>query len=76
MPPGVLTATSTFPAPSAGDVAVHTVVDAQLTPVPALGPKATVVEPATNPVPVTVTALPPPTGPAPGLMVRTVGVAS
>ena len=69
--------TSTVPAEAAGEVAVHEVVEVQLTEVPAPVPKATVVaEPMTKPVPVMVTTVPPPGGPATGLSPVTVGTAS
>jgi hypothetical protein len=55
MPPAVVTVTSTTPADSPGEVAVHEVDDEQLTEVPALAPKATVVDPTTKPVPEMVT---------------------
>ena len=47
-----------------------------MTEVPALVPKSTVVEPETNPVPLTVTVLVPPWGPLFGLTEVTVGGAS
>ena len=43
------------------------------TEVPALEPKSTLVEPETNPVPVSVTVLVPPWGPLFGLTLVTVG---
>ena len=76
VPPGVVTVMSTTPAEPAGDVAEHEVLDEQLTAVPALPPKATVDEPTTKPVPVIVTAVPPPIGPAFGLTEVTVGTTS
>jgi len=74
----VLTLTSIVLAASAGDVAVHDVVEAQLTVELAVKPKSTVVAPAPvrKLVPVTVTVVPPPAGPAVGLTPVTVGTAS
>jgi hypothetical protein len=72
-PTGVVTLTSTVPAACAGEVAVQVVVDEQLTAVPAVPPKSTVVEPAANPVPVMVTLVPPACGPAVGLTAVTEG---
>ena len=76
VPPGVVTLTSMAPAEADGEVAVHEVVEAQLTEVPAPAPKATVVvpEPTTKPVPVMVTRVPP-SGPAAGLRRVTAGMA-
>ena len=76
VPPGVVTVMSTTPADSAGDVAVHEVLEEQLTEVPALPPKATVLEPTTKPVPVIVTTVPAESGPKSGLMAPTVGARS
>jgi hypothetical protein len=77
VPPGVLTVTSTVPAVSEGELAAQ-LVFVQLTAVAALEPKLTVVEtePETKPVPVTVTTVPPKSGPADGLMEVTVGITS
>ena len=61
-PDVVVTSTSTVPVP-AGEVAAHEVDDEQLTPVAAVPPKATVVDPGTKLVPVMVIGVPPPTGP-------------
>ena len=72
MPAGVCTVTSTVPADSAGESAVHDVLDEQLTPVAAVEPKLTV-SPNWKPVPVMVTVVPPAVGPAVGLMAVTVG---
>jgi hypothetical protein len=52
-------------------MALHEVVEAQLTEVPAEAPKATVLAPTTKPVPVMVTSVPPPTGPLSGEMALT-----
>ena len=68
--------TSTFPAASAGEVAVHKTAEEQLTAVPAVSPKLAVVAPVTKPVPVMDTAVPAVSGPADGLMALTVGTAS
>jgi len=62
VPPGVVTVRSTVPAEPDGEVATQVVVDEQLTEVPGVTPKATVVEPTTKPVPVTVTTEPPVSG--------------
>jgi hypothetical protein len=72
-PPTVVTVRSTVPAASSGEVAVHEVVDEQLTEVPAVPPKLAVVEPTTKLVPVIVTTVPPPTGPTPGVIAVTTG---
>ena len=61
VPPGVVTCTSTVPAACAGAVAVQDVAE-QDTPVAALPPKVIAVAPVRF-VPVTVTAVPPATGP-------------
>jgi hypothetical protein len=74
VPPAVVTVTSTGPVPG-GDVAVHEVLDVQVTGVPVV-PKVAVVAPGTKPVPVTVTTVPPASGPAAGETPETVGVAS
>ena len=76
VPPAVVTVRSTTPADPAGEVALHEVVEAQLTDVPALAPKATVVEPTTKPVPEMVTTSPPLVVPAAGLIPVTLGRAS
>ena len=68
--------TSTTPADSAGEVAVHEMFEEQLTEVPAVDSKATVLEPTTKPVPEMVTTSPPPVPPAFGLTPVTIGVAS
>jgi len=56
-------------------VAIQVVLEAQLTAVAAAPPKVAVV-PITNPLPVTVTAVPPPSGPPLGLSALTVGTGS
>jgi hypothetical protein len=73
--PPVVTVTSTEPATPTGLVAVHVVTELQLTAVPAAVPKLTVTADAVveNPVPVMVTTVVPPRGPALGLMAVTVG---
>ena len=76
VPPAVVTVRSTTPADPAGEVALHEVVEVQLTEVPAPAPKATVVEPTTKPVPVMVTTSPPLVVPAAGLIPVTLGTAS
>jgi hypothetical protein len=78
VPPGVLTVMSTGPADSAGDVAVHDVVEEQLAPDEGVDPKLTVVAPAPvkKLVPVMVTDVPPPAGPIVGLTALTVGALS
>ena len=73
-PPVVVTVTETVPVP-AGTVTVSEVALATLTEVPAVEPKSTAVEPETNPVPATVTELPPAWGPLFGLTEVTVGAA-
>ena len=75
VPPGVVTVTSTVPAAPAGEVTVIVVEFTTVTPVPAFAPKFTVA-PATKPVPVTVTEVPPAMGPASGETAVTVGTAS
>ena len=71
--PDTMTVTSTLPATADGEVAVHRVTVAQVTAVAATDPKLTVPGPATNPVPVMVMTVPPPRGPAEGVMAETVG---
>ena len=66
VPPGVVTVTLTTPAEPEGDVAVQVVLEEQLTAVPALPPKETVLEPTTKTVPVMVTTSPPPCPRCPG----------
>ena len=68
VPPEVVTVTSTVPATSAGEVAVHKVVEVHETAVPAVPPKLAVVEPTTKLVPVMVTTVPPTSGPLLGEM--------
>jgi hypothetical protein len=68
----VETVTETVPVP-AGTTTLSEVPLATVTEVPADEPKATVVDPETNPVPATVTALPPVWGPLVGLTPVTVG---
>ena len=76
VPPGVVTVTSTTPASSAGEVAMQVVAREQLADVPAVAPKATVVLPTMNPVPVMVTTVEPARGPDVGVMPVTTGRAS
>jgi hypothetical protein len=74
VPPAVDTVMSTVPDPD-GEVAVHDVVETQVAGAPVV-PKVAVVAPGTNPAPVTVTTVPPASGPAAGETPETVGVAS
>ena len=74
VPPGVVTVTSTVPAAPAGDVMERDVGEATTNPVPATVPNFTTVAPV-NPVPVTVTEIPPANGPAAGEIPVTVGMA-
>ena len=67
----ILTAPPLIDEPS-GDVTVRLVLDVTLTLVPGLLPKSTVM-PLTNPVPPTVTEVPPAMGPLGGLTLLTVG---
>lgn len=60
----------------AGDVAAQLVVVLQLTKVAALKPNLALVDPTTNPVPVNVTTVPPPSGPADAFIAVTVGMTS
>ena len=62
----VVTVMWTVPAASAGDVAVHDVVEVQLECEASVDPKSTV-WPIWNPVPVMVTEVPPVVGPTAGL---------
>ena len=66
LPPGVETTTSTRPAAWGGVVTVRVFSSVTVTPVPASPPKATVVAPATKPLPVMVTTSPPVSAPRPG----------
>ena len=70
----VETVTETVPVP-AGTTTVSEVGLVTSTEVPALGPKSTLVDPETNPLPVTVTVLVPPAGPLSGVTALTVGAA-
>jgi hypothetical protein len=72
-PPAVLTVTSTVPAASAGEVTVQLVVDEQLTAVAAVPPKLAAVVPTAKLVPVTVTTVPPASGPEFGKIALTTG---
>ena len=71
MPPRPATVTSTVPEPD-GAVATREVDEVTVTPVAGLAPKLTV-DPESNPVPVTVTAVPPAEEPVNGLIPVTVG---
>jgi hypothetical protein len=75
VPPGVVTITFTTPAFPGGDVTVREVALAITTLVAGVEPKETVA-PGTNPVPATVTVLPPATNPDAGITPVTVGNAS
>ena len=76
LPPGVVTAMSTEPVAPAGEVATHVVAVEHATAVAVVPPNLAVVDPVTNPVPVTVTKVPPASGPATGVMAVTVGTGS
>ena len=67
---------STGPALPAGEVTEQVVVDEHDTAVAAVRPNLAVVAPATKPVPVMLTTVPPTNGPAVGEMALTVGTAS
>ena len=67
---------STVPTASCGEVTEHKRADEQLTDVPAVPPKLALVLPVMKPVPVTVTTVPPTSGPTLGLMAVTVGATS
>jgi hypothetical protein len=71
-PPAVVTVTSTVPAEPAGAVALMRVALTTVNEVAALLPKLTAVAPV-NAVPVTVTTVPPATGPEMGEILVTVG---
>ena len=70
----VETVTETMPLPE-GTTTVSEVELVTSTEVPAVEPKSTLVDPESNPVPVTVTVLVPPAGPLSGLTALTVGAA-
>ena len=74
VPPGVVTVTSTVPALPAGAVAVMLVALLIVKLVAAVEPNLTAVAPVRL-VPVIVTDVPPPVGPAVGLICVTVGAA-
>ena len=65
VPPGVVTVTARGPAGSAGETTLSEVALDTVTAPAAVAPKATV-DPNVNPVPVTVTDVPPASGPALG----------
>ena len=69
----VVRVTSTTPALADGEVTVQLVVDEQETAAGA-DPKLAVVDPTTNPVPVTVTTVPPASGPELGEIPLTTAV--
>ena len=70
-----MTVTSTVPAALPGEVAIRVVALVTVTEVAGVVPKLTV-EPAVKPEPVTVTRVPPATGPEVGAMAVTAGTAS
>ncbi len=74
VPLGVVMVTSATPAASAGEVAVTWVAEVTVN-VEVTSPKSTALAPV-NPVPVMVTVVPPPSGPAPGLSELTAGATS
>ena len=76
LPPGVVRITAAVPAVPDGVVTEQVVAVRQLMAVPAEPPTVTEVDPVTNPVPVTVTGVPPTSGPAAGVMAVTVGTGS
>ena len=76
VPPGVVMVMSRVPGGWAGEVAVIDVVELTVMLVAGPVPKATVVAPGTNPVPVMVTTVPPASGPPLGLVAMTIGTGS
>ena len=72
VPPAVDTVTSTVPEPG-GEVAEHEMSEVQLTDSAPAPPKAAVMPPGTNPVPVRITNVPPLRGPFWGSTAVTVG---
>lgn len=75
VPPAVVALMSTVPADRAGLITVQVFASLQLTCVPAVEPnlKLVPVVPATKPVPLIVTVVPPAVGPLAGLIAVTVG---
>ena len=73
VPPGVVTVTSTVPADCAGSTAVMLVALLTVKVVAVVDPKLTAVAPVRL-VPVIVTGVPPPVGPAVGATCVTVGL--
>ncbi len=73
VPPAVVTEMSTRPIEPAGEVAEQMVTVEQLTEVPGVLPKLTVVDPGTNPVPLMLTTVPPVGEPVVGVTAVTVG---
>ena len=73
--PATVTVTCTAPAEPAGLTTVHELVVLQVTEVPAVVPKSTVLAPEVveKPVPVMVTVVPPAVDPEVGLILVTVG---
>ena len=74
-PTGVVTVTSTVPAPAGAETAVTEVAEVTVKLAAAAGPKLAPVA-ALNPVPVMVTEVPPARGPDTGVMALTAGRAS
>ncbi len=74
VPPAVCTVTSTVPAEPDGEVTVNDVPVWEIT-VPAVEPNSTL-DPDVNPVPVTVTDVPPTNAPSSGDTPVTVGIGS
>ena len=72
VPPGVVTVTSTVPADPAGTVAVSWESESTVKPAAGAGPNDTADAPV-NPLPLTVTVVPPATGPDGGEMPLTAG---
>ncbi len=75
VPTAVVTVTSTGPAAPGGEVAVSWVEEVTVYVPAATAPKSSALAPV-NPVPVTLTEVPPAGRPAMGLMALTVGAAS
>jgi hypothetical protein len=75
IPPGVVTVTGTLPGEPAGLIAVIVVLLRTVTLVAGFRPKLTAMAPVRL-VPVIVTSVPPPKGPATGLIAETVGAST
>jgi hypothetical protein len=67
VPPEVVTLMSIVPADCAGELAVHDVVEAQLTEIALIEPNLAVVDPTMKPDPEMLTTVPAVSGPADGL---------